>query len=393
MPQTICALTSIAGTTAGYTFMLATGGNGFTAGELVPTPGTSPIAYNASFPSNIQAAGSNNTCVCFLPNLGSAGTDTTTASNPPYWFLMGAASNALWLGQINPSTASTGFSGSNIPPMTKVDTFDAAPVAICYVPALQTAYVATANGNLYSLQATWSSSGTPSFGSAAENKNFKNAASGAISIAVDTSNNLYVSGLTANNENATFVIPATAGTSPLGNGSPIPNTSNSIATAITASGIYTAFADSVTYNAFGAFGTAPQSVWTAPGGVTISTIAWSPNATQSGIYPQGVLFIATTDNSLYAYDPSTNATLTWISDALPATPYGMIADQNMNVLVQCGDSGVYFAAMVVEPGMPELALLVPVTASSGTHSAAFQAVEKLVFKLVDTEVKNAVTNG
>lgn len=391
MSQTICAITPDAGTYNGYTFVLAGAGNGFTAGVMQPNGTTSPVGYQTEFPSSLQASGSDNTCFCFLPNLGSDGTDTTTAATPPYWFAMGSDGPALWLGQIATSTAASGFSGSNVPAMTQVagnSTFDAAPVGICYVPALASVYVAAANGNLYSFLASWASSGPlncwPNLSYGGVNNSYDNAGSGAISIVADASNNLYVSGLTLNGQNATYVIPATAGSSALGNGNPIPAMSNTIATAISATGVYTATAGYVTWTSLADIANLPASpqqggVWTAPSGVTIVTIAWSPNVAQSGgVYPDGALFIATSTNNVYAYDPSTGVTSFW--QTLASAPAGMIADQNMNLMVQCANGAVYAVGIAAaQQGVPATAVLAAAGLSSNT--LAIQVAEPILFTM------------
>jgi len=71
----------------------------------------------------------------------------------------------------------------------------------------------------------------------------------------------------------------------------------------------------------------------------------------------------------------------------------MIADQNMNVLAQCGENAVYFASIVPAGGMPAAAVLVPASGGSDTKPITFKTIAEIVFKLVVNEMETTGAAG
>ncbi len=377
--QTVCAYTTQTGAYAGYTFIISACSNGLGVGEVQPTTpaGASVNSYNVNIPYNISAEGSSNTALTFLPN---------PSGTAPYYFLVGSAGKNLWLYSINPAADASSFAASNISSPTEVGSFDTAVSAILYCASLNTVYVAGANGNLYTYSVAWNGA-VPSLSYVGENNSFTNASSGIVSLALDDNNNVYVTGLTINDQIGTFVFAATTGV--LEASGLIPNTSNSVATAITPQGIYTATASGLVYNSFaGGIATPGVTVW-VPSGESIISLAWSPNPSNlapNGAFIDGCLFIGTYDTangesntnpgSLYTYDPSTATTSNplgippqvFADNNTQGAPYSMCADNNLNLLLNCGSTGLYFYSIVYNQnsGVPQYAQLIPNEISKST---------------------------
>jgi len=388
--QTLDAFTFTSGGSE-YTFIISSCANGLGAAEIQLTSAASPYAYSIGLPYNIDAAGASTTALTFLP--GPQGPSTTV----PLYFLGGTAANHLQIFNLTPTAKGGDFAAGNVSASTTLGgIFDTVIASILYVPSLSTVYVAGANGNLYSYSVSWNGS-VPTLTYTNKNTNYSSTTPGIVSLAVSSDNStLYVTGLSNGNQLGTFIfntVAASAGA--LGSGTLLANTANSVSTALSATGIYTATATGLVYHDFGSESTAGTSIW-SPTNQIIVSLAWSanPNKAANGQYPNGALFIGTfqtstgesdtQSGSIYTYDPSTgNAPYAWIYNTTFGTPYSLKADANLNLLVNSGLTGLYLYGVANSEvsGLPQSAQLIPYNATSTTVSdlKTFVTVAKLAY--------------
>jgi hypothetical protein len=400
--QTLDAINLTSGTSE-YTFIISACSNGLGAAEIQLTNATAPYAYSIGLPYSIDAAGASTTALTFLPG------PVTPSATTPLYFLGGTAAHHLQLFSMTPTAIGSDFGASNVSASTTLGgLFQAAVASILYVPSLSTVYVAGANGNLYSYSVSWNGS-TPALTYTNKNTNYSATTPGIVSMAVSSDNTtLYVTGLSHGNQLGTFMfatVAASAGS--IGNGTLLANTPNSVATALSATGIYTATATGLVYHAFGSESTAGANVWTTSN-QTIASLAWSanPNNAANGQYPNGALFIGTFQTatgesdthagSIYTYDPASgNPPMAWISNTVWGTPYSLFVDANLNLLVNSGASGLYLygVANTEASGLPQSAELIPYNASSTAVSdlKTLETVAKLAYQAYEEYKGNPST--
>ncbi len=394
--QTLDAISIVSGTSE-YSFIISACSNGVGAAEIQLTSTTAPYTYSLGLPYSVDAAGSSTTALTFLPG------PMAPSATAPLYLLGGTAAHHLQLFSMTPTAIGSDFGAANVSPSTTLGgPFDTVIAAILYVSSLRTVYVAGANGNLYSYSVSWNSS-APTLTYVGKNADYSSTAPGIVSLAVSSDNKtLYVTGISNGNQLGTFMfdtVAASAGT--LGNGVLLVNTGNSVATALSATGIYTATATGLVYHAFGSESTPGTIVWTSAN-ETIAALAWSanPNNVVNGQYPKGALFIGTfrtatgesdTDaGSIYLYDPASGSLpMAWISNTVWGTPHALLADANLNLLVNSGSSGLYLYAVVNTEagGLPQSAELIPYNAGSTAVSdlKSLETAVKLAYRTYEKE--------
>ena len=361
------------------------------AAEIQLTNATSPYAYSIGLPYSIDAAGASTTALTFLPG------PQEPSETVPLYFLGGTGANHLQLFYLTPTAKGGDFAAGNVSASTTLGSiFDTAIASIVYIPSLGTVYVAGANGNLYSYSVSWNGS-VPTLTYANKNTNYSSTTPGIVSLAISGDNStLYVTGLSNGNQLGTFMfntVAASAGA--LGSGTLLANTPNSVSTALSSTGIYTATATGLVYHEFGSESTPGTSIW-SPANEIIASLAWSANSSKvaNGQYTTGALFIGTfqtltgesdtQSGSIYTYDPATGKTpFAWIYNTTFGTPYSLLADANLNLLVNSGLTGLYLyrVANSEVSGLPQSAELIPYNATSTavTELTTFVTVAKLAY--------------
>ena len=390
--QTLDALNIASGDSA-YSFIISACSNGLGAAEIQLTTSTSPYNYTLGLPYSIDAAGASTTALAFLPG------PVTPSTTIPLYFLGGTAANHLQLFSLTPTASGSSFAASNVSASTTLGgPFDTVISAILYVPSLATVYVAGENGNLYSYSVTWNGS-APTLTYEHTNNSYSASSPGIVSLAISSDNSsLYVTGISNGSQIGSFMFDAVAASAgALGTGTLIANTVDSVSTALSATGSYTATATSLVYHAFGTEATSGTTVWT-PTDQIMTALAWSanPNNVANGQFVNGGLFIGTFQTatgesntqpgSIYTYDPATGnpPTASIAYNTTWGAPYSLLADANLNLLVNSGSTGLYLysVANAGASSLPESAELIPYNVGSTGISdlKQLETVAKLAFK-------------
>lgn len=127
----------------------------------------------------------------------------------------------------------------------------------------------------------------------------------------------------------------------------------------------------------GGLGNAPSLVYNA-GDNLVTAIAFSPNSNDvvrvanpqtgqvSSYYTGGALFVAVTPtsngdvsaksaSSVYMHDPCSGDTSLWIDQLIQGPTNALLADVNMNLMVQNGDNGLSTLSVSYLPGIATMA--------------------------------------
>jgi hypothetical protein len=230
-------------------------------------------------------------------------------------------------------------------------------------------------------------------------------------------NSLFVTGLidsTASSNGAYQFGSLTAGAAP-GSGSLLENSANSVAMAFTNPNENAIFYIA-TSGSLVCYTPAPAGGWTSatisvPDGQSISSLAWSANtanitaAGQSKIaFPEGCLFIGTFTTStgegnssnsylgsIYTYDPSppSTAPAIWQENCTFGTPYSLLADENLNLFVQSGWSGLTLYSFTTEPATNGLIANSDAT-EAAIETAVWKATQNLLFKMTQQVTQQVI---
>ena len=204
--QTVQAFTPTSGTYQNVTFVICCTNNGLGGGQLQPvgtTSDTSTTNYQSPipFPEGIDADGGINSAMCFLFNAQNGWINQTA----PYYFVVGTTAKNLWLYSLTPAGSGDNFTSSNIKQLStgsgssgKIEDFDTEVACIYFYSSLNLLFVGGDNGNLYTFQVTWDSSGEPSFSYQGSNENYTSPTGCAVSMTF-----FYNSTLTPNSSAAT----------------------------------------------------------------------------------------------------------------------------------------------------------------------------------------------
>lgn len=186
--QTVQAFTPTVGTYQGVTFVICCTSNGLGGGQLQPvgsTSATSTTNYQSPipFPEGIDADGASNSAMCFLFNAQNGWINQA----PPYYFVVGSTAKNLWLYSLTPAESGDNFTSSNIKQIStgssgKIEDFDTEVACVYFYSSLNLLFVGGDNGNLYTFQVSWDSSGVPSFSYQGANENYTSPTGCAVSM-------------------------------------------------------------------------------------------------------------------------------------------------------------------------------------------------------------------
>jgi len=179
--QTVQAFAPTSGTYKNVTFVLCNTSNGLGGGQLQPTGTGSNSSVNyqspTPFPYNIDAEGSSNSALCFVPNPQGGWINQA----PPYYFVSGSTAGNIWLYTLTPAAGGDDFTKQNIVCQGKIGSMNSAIASLYYYASLNLLFAAGDNGDIDTYTVSWSN-GAPSFTHQGSNTNYDSPTGCAVSI-------------------------------------------------------------------------------------------------------------------------------------------------------------------------------------------------------------------
>ena len=356
-------------------------------------------AYAGNFTSDQDENGASSTAFTWLPPYvyNDETNEYDAVSDPAvYYFLKGDQSGVIWLFSLNVATKEVTQVNSNLESLDGNGISD-----ISYVPQVGAFVAMTFSGALLTYNVVFDPNDVtqvPTISLIGQNLEFEFNGSGgpqqahlprSINALYDSSGfaYFYVCGLYANNNNGDLTILRVLlnginSDLPLQLVTTIP-TGSCTQTVFTVYGLYfTTNGNAVGFLPWdseqnGGLGNSPSLVYNA-GDDIVTAIAFSPNSNDvvrvanpqtgqvSSYYNGGALFVAVTPttngdvsaksaSSVYMHDPCSGDTSLWIDQLIQGPTNAMLADVNMNVMVQNGDNGLSTLSVSYLPGIATMA--------------------------------------
>lgn len=402
--QCISAITIPSGDFINYSFVVAACQSGISVGQFSPNP--TPPNYTLGGASNVDNNGASTTAIEFLLDY------SDTSYSPPYYFVYGSEDENIWLNSITPATGSNQFTSSNITTQISSEKQpDAGIAGLFYYYPQGYLYAAASNGNLYWYSVAWSN-GVPSLSYIGSNTSYGETDGASVSLTffpagtLTSYDCLLLGGCAATGVIFNAKNPSSTPTLYGYDGG-----CNATAVCKGPKGIYWATpAGGLHYQPYSGFNASLAPIWTVPSSQVILSLAYSPNTGNAdpGNYPDGVIFIATASLGQPSSSPLFNPALSpapgvpdptvttppspsdssmgnvWVCDVstntmgnaaqqdatISGSPWGIIADANLNYMCATGSCGVFMSTLAAynpKSSIPENGMLVPNKVSSGVH--------------------------